>query len=80
MNFVNLGLGPLDQQLWQLLFLSVRVGAALLAAPMVGVLAVPPVLRALLALTFSVFVALYIPPVQTPDMMSFDAILALAQE
>ncbi|MEL6707085.1 MAG: flagellar biosynthetic protein FliR [Pseudomonadota bacterium] len=80
MNFVNLGLGPLDQQLWQLLFLSVRVGAALLAAPMVGVLAVPPVLRALLALAFSVFVALYIPPVQTPDMMSFDAILALAQE
>lgn len=80
MNILDFGFGPLDQQLWQLLFLSVRVGAALLAAPMVGVLAVPPTLRALLALSFAVFVALWIPPVQTPDMMSFAAVLALVQE
>lgn len=80
MNILDPGFGPLDQQLWQLLFLSVRVGAALLAAPMVGVVAVPPVLRALLALAFSVFVALWLPPVQSPDMMSFAAILALVQE
>lgn len=80
MNVLDLGFGPLDQQLWQLLFLSTRVGAALLAAPMVGVLAVPPVLRALLALAFAVFVAIWVPPVQTPDMMSFEAVLALVQE
>ena len=80
MNILNLGFGPLDEQLWQLLFLSVRVGAALLAAPMVGVLAVPPTLRALLALAFAVFVALWVPPVQTPEMMSFAAVLALVQE
>ena len=80
MNFLDPGFGPLDQQLWQLLFLSVRCGAALLAAPMVGVLAVPPTLRALLAITFAVFVAIWVPPVQTPDMMSFAAILALVQE
>ncbi|MEM1196384.1 MAG: flagellar biosynthetic protein FliR [Pseudomonadota bacterium] len=80
MNVLDLGFGPLDQQLWQLLFLSVRCGAALLAAPMVGVLAVPPVLRALLALTFAVFVAIWVPPVQTPEMMSFVAITALIQE
>ena len=80
MNFLNLGFGPLDEQLWQLLFLSVRVGAALLAAPMVGVLAVPPTLRALLALAFAVFVVQWVPPVQTPEMMSFAAILALVQE
>lgn len=52
----------------------------MLAAPMVGVLAVPPVLRALLALTFAVFVAIWVPPVQTPEMMSFVAITALIQE
>ena len=80
MNVLDLGFGPLDQQLWQLLFLSARVGAALLAAPMVGVLAVPPTLRALLALAFAVFIALWLPPVQTPEMMSFTAILALVQE
>ncbi|MEM9311145.1 MAG: flagellar biosynthetic protein FliR [Pseudomonadota bacterium] len=80
MNVLDLGFGPLDEQLWQLLFLSVRCGAALLAAPMVGVLAVPPTLRALLALAFAVFVAIWVPPVQTPEMMSFLAVLALVQE
>ncbi len=80
MNFLDPGFGPLDQQLWQVLFLSVRVGAALLAAPMVGVLAVPPTLRALLAIAFAVFVALWVPPVQVPDMMSLAALLALVQE
>lgn len=80
MNFLDPGFGSLDQQLWQVLFLSVRVGAALLAAPMVGVLAVPPTLRALLAIAFAVFVALWVPPVQVPDMMSLAALLALVQE
>ncbi|MDJ0979129.1 MAG: flagellar biosynthetic protein FliR [Erythrobacter sp.] len=80
MNVLDLGFGPLDQQLWQLLFLSVRCGAALLAAPMVGVMSVPPALRALLALAFAVFVALWVPPAQTPEMMSFAALLAVVQE
>jgi len=80
MNILDPGFGPLEQQLWQLLFLSVRVGAALLAAPMVGVMAVPPTLRALLAITFAVFIAVWVPPVQTPEMMSFAAVLALVQE
>ncbi|MEO0642019.1 MAG: flagellar biosynthetic protein FliR [Pseudomonadota bacterium] len=80
MNVLDPGFGPLDQQLWQLLFLSVRCGAALLAAPMVGVLAVPPTLRALLAIVFAVFVAIWVPPVQTPEMMSFLAVVALVQE
>lgn len=80
MNVLDFGFGPLDQQLWQLLFLSVRCGAALLAAPMVGVLAVPTALRALLALSFAVFVAIWVPPVDMPDMMSFAAVTALLQE
>ncbi len=80
MNVLDFGFGPLDQQLWQLLFLSVRVGAALLAAPMVGVMAVPPTLRAMLAITLGVFVAIWLPPSSLPDMMSFAAILAVVQE
>jgi flagellar biosynthetic protein FliR len=44
------------------------------------VMAVPPTLRAMLSLTFAVFVAIWVPPVQTPEMMSFAAILALVQE
>jgi flagellar biosynthetic protein FliR len=80
MNVIDPGFGPIDQQLWHLLFLSVRVGAALLAAPMVGVLAVPPTLRALLAIVFALFVATWLPPVETPAMTSFAAVLALVQE
>lgn len=80
MNALDLGFEQLDQQLWQLLFLSVRCGAALLAAPMVGALAVPPTLRALLSLVFGVFVALWLPPAQTPELMSFSAIIALLHE
>lgn len=80
MNLLDFGYGQLDEQLWQLLFLSVRVGAALMAAPMVAGLSVPAPLRALLALAFGVFAALYVPPAQFPAMMSLAAILAVIQE
>jgi len=80
MNVATFGLGALDEQLWQLLFLSIRCGAAFLAAPMITGLSVPVSLRALFALALGVFVALYVPPASMPDMMSFDALTALVQE
>ena len=80
MNVLDPGFGPLDEQLWQLLFLSIRVGAALLAAPVLGGLTIPIQLRALLALAFGVFVATWIPLPEMPDMMSFAAVLAIVQE
>jgi flagellar biosynthetic protein FliR len=80
MNVLDFGFGGLEEQLWQLLFLSIRCGAALLAAPMVGGMAVPPQLRALLALVFAVFIATWMPLPQVPEMMSFAAILAVLQE
>ncbi len=80
MNILDFGYGPLDQQLWQLFFLSVRIGAALMAAPMIAGMSVPAPLRALLAFAFGIFVALYAPPPTIPEMMSFAAILAVFQE
>ncbi|MEP3422217.1 MAG: flagellar biosynthetic protein FliR [Erythrobacter sp.] len=80
MTILDLGFGGLEEQLWQILFLSIRCGAALLAAPMVGGMAVPAQLRALLALIFAVFVANWIPLAPLPDMMSFAAVLAIVQE
>ncbi len=80
MNILDLGFGGLEEQLWQVLFLSIRCGAALLAAPMIGGMAVPPQLRALLGLVFAVFVATWVPLPPLPDMMSFAAILAVIQE
>ena len=36
MNVLDFGFGSLEAQLWQIFFLSIRCGAALMAAPMVG--------------------------------------------
>jgi flagellar biosynthetic protein FliR len=79
-NLLDFGYGALDEQLWQLFFLSVRIGAALMAAPMIAGMSVPVALRALLAFAIGVFVALHAPPQSFPQMMSFAAILAVFQE
>ena len=41
MNLALLGIGALEGQLWQLMFVMVRVGAALVAAPIFGARSVP---------------------------------------
>jgi flagellar biosynthetic protein FliR len=80
MNVLDFGFAGLEQQLWQVLFLSIRCGAALLAAPMVGGMMVPPQLRALLAIVLAVFVANWVPIPALPEMLSFAAVLAVIQE
>ena len=80
MNVLVLGLDGLVEQLWQILFLSIRCGAALIAAPMVSGIVVPPQLRALLAFALAVFVAGWLPIPELPEMMSFAAMLAVVQE
>ena len=80
MNVLDLGLDGLVEQLWEVLFLSIRCGAALIAAPMVSGIVVPPQLRALLAFALAVFVAGWLPIPELPEMMSFAAMLAVVQE
>lgn len=80
MNILDFGFAGLEAQLWQLLFLSIRSGAAMLAAPMIGGAAVPVQLRILLSLVFGVFIATWLPLAPAPEMMSFAAILAILQE
>ncbi|MGB7417913.1 MAG: flagellar biosynthetic protein FliR [Erythrobacter sp.] len=80
MNVLDFGFGNIEAQLWQILFLSVRSAAALLAAPMIGGLAVPAQLRALLGIVFAVFAATWIDLPPTPEMLSFEAIVAVLQE
>ncbi len=80
MNTFDFGLAGIEAQLWQVLFLSIRCGAALLAAPMVGGMAVPVQLRVLLSLALSLFIATWLPLPAIPAMMSFAAVLAIVQE
>jgi flagellar biosynthetic protein FliR len=79
-NVLDLGLGGIEAQLWQILFLSIRCGAALMAAPMVGGMAVPAPLRILLSLVFGFFIASFVPLPPAPEMLSFAAVLAVLHE
>lgn len=80
MNVLDFGFGSLEAQLWQIFFLSIRCGAALMAAPMVGGMAVPAPMRILLSLVLGYFIATWVPLPPAPPMMSFAAILAVLQE
>lgn len=80
MNALDFGFGSLEAQLWQIVFLSIRCGAALMAAPMVGGTAVPPQLRILLSLVLGYFISAWVPLPALPAMMSIAAILAVLQE
>jgi len=79
-NVLDLGFGSLEAQLWQIFFLSIRCGAALMAAPMVGGNAVPAPLRILLSIVLGFFIAAWVPIAPAPDMLSFAAVLAVLQE
>lgn len=80
MNVLDFGIGSIEAQLWLVLFLSVRCGAALMAVPMIGGTAVPVQLRILLSITLGYFVAAWVPLPAPPAMMSFAAVLAVVQE
>lgn len=80
MNVLDFGFGSIEAQLWQIMFLSIRCGAALMAAPMVGGTAVPPQLRILLSLVLGYFIAAWLPLPPAPEMMSIAAVLAVLQE
>jgi flagellar biosynthetic protein FliR len=79
-NVLDFGFGSLEAQLWQILFLSIRCGAALMAAPMVGGVAVPAPVRILLSLVLGHFVATWVPLAPAPAMLSFAAVLAVMHE
>jgi len=80
MNVLDFGFGSIEAQLWQIMFLSIRCGAALMAAPMIGGMAVPPQVRILLSLVLGYFVATWVPLMPAPTMMSIAAVLAVLQE
>jgi flagellar biosynthesis protein FliR len=80
MNVLDPGFGSLEAQLWVIVLLSIRSGAALMAAPMIGGTAVPAQLRILLSLVLGYFVASWVPLAPPPPMLSIAAVLAVVQE
>ena len=80
MNIAILGLGTLEAQLWQLMFVMVRIGAALVAAPIFGARSVPVQVRIVLAAAVAIFVLNWIPVRLPQDMTSLAAIVAVVGE
>jgi flagellar biosynthetic protein FliR len=79
-NLPDFGLGAVEADLWALIFVMVRVGAAVLASPIFGARSVPPQVRTVLAGAMGVFILNWV-PVQVPDdMLALPTFIALLVE
>ncbi len=77
---MDFGFGPVEQELWRLLFAMTRIGAALLAAPFFGAMGVPVQLRTGLAGTIAVMVCAWTPLQAPPALLSMSGLLIVAGE
>lgn len=80
MNGPILGLGELEADLWTLMFLMTRVGAALLAAPIFGARTIPVEVRIIMAGALGVFIMIWVPVEVPGDKFSFATLVALLGE
>lgn len=84
MNLPDFGIvgigGDIESELWQLIFVMARVGAALMAAPIFGAMSVPVQLRIVIAGAIAVFVLAWTPVATPPALLSLAGLLALAGE
>ncbi len=76
----DLGFGNVEAQLWQLIFVMIRIGAALIAAPIFGAMSVPVQLRIVLAAAVAVFVLVWTPVAIPPDMDSIGGLVTITGE
>ena len=80
MNLPDFGFGNVEAELWSLIFVMARIGAALLAAPIFGAMSVPVQLRIVIAGAIAVFVLAWTPVATPPALLSLPGLLALAGE
>ena len=80
MNTLTFGFGAVEADLWRLLFVMTRIGAALLAAPFFSAAAVPMQLRVAIAGAIAILVINWLPVQVPPALFSANGILALLAE
>ena len=77
---IDFGFGAIEGELWRLLFVMTRIGAALLAAPFFGAAGVPVQLRVALTGAIAILVCAWT-PVQAPAaLLSVEGLLMVAGE
>ena len=80
MTLPDFGFGAIETELWTLIFLMIRIGGALMTAPIFGAMSVPVQLRLTLAGAIAVFLLVWA-PVQTPDvLLSVEGLVAIVGE
>jgi flagellar biosynthesis protein FliR len=78
---LDFGFGALEQDFWRVLFLMTRIGAAMLAAPIFGAVAVPVAVRVCAAGAVAVFVAAWMPAITAPAaLFTLAGVLAVLGE
>jgi flagellar biosynthesis protein FliR len=75
----DFGFGPLEAQLWALVFAMTRIGAALLAAPLFGAGTVPVQVRVIITAALAAFVCVWHPLPTPPALLSVAGMLIVAQ-
>ncbi len=80
MSLPDFGLGVWQDQLWMLVFVMIRVGAALMAAPIFGTKSVPVQVRIVLAAVIGIFVLNWTPIRMPQDMLATETFMALLVE
>lgn len=77
---IDFGFGALEQELWRLVFVMTRIGAALLAAPLFGATGVPVQLRVAIAGAIAVMVCAWTPLVPPPALLSVEGMVTILRE
>lgn len=80
MSLPDFGFGNIEAELWRLIFVMARIGAAFIAVPIFGAMSVPVQLRIVLAGAIAVFVLAWTPVATPPALLSLAGLLALAGE
>lgn len=78
---LDLGIGGLEAELWRVVFLMTRLGAALFAVPFFGASAVPVTVRVSFTGALAIFMSIWMPAIQAPPaLLSAAGILAVLGE
>jgi flagellar biosynthetic protein FliR len=77
---MDFGFGSLEAELWRLLFVMIRIGAALLAAPFFGAASVPVQMRVGMTGAIAVMICAWTPVQPPPALISLDGLLMAGGE
>lgn len=80
MNGIDFGFGSVEAELWRLVFVMIRIGAALLAAPFFGAANVPAQVRVGMTGVIAVLVCAWTPLQAPANLLSLEGLLIVAGE